>query len=147
MGFDSGKESIFNEASLKVERIHKSQNLINNVRTNLLQFHPDVNKYGYEITITELLSLMFELRGKLSDKNKELCSKWRQLIVDMVEVYKPYEKKIFNTITGEKIQSHLNIDKWKKLREAIFSLEDFIRDLLEEAGYAAPNKAEEEGFD
>ena len=135
-----GKVSNYNEATLKMQRIHDSQRIMNGLRSNMLDVLGD-NKHGYDVFINELLSLLMEVRGKMSTEEKIKMVKWRNLITNLLEVFPPFE--LHKSETGIKYLK-LNCDNWSVLRSAMFELEDFVRDMLESHGLSSPNQDTEE---
>lgn len=140
-----GKESQFNEAMFKMKRIHESQNVINRLRHNLLEFSNDFNKYHYEVIASELLSLLHECYGKMSGEYKELVQLWDKKVNDLFNYFPIYENvrsEGYDTKSGVQ----LNHKNWNIVRESIFHLENFTRDMVEKHGFASPNIEEEEGW-
>ena len=147
METDLGKTSLFNEASLKMKRIDTHQTLVNNLRTNLLNWNPFYLKYNYQIVISEILSLAAEVRGKLSTDEKKDLVLWRDKIIDMQEQTQIYKTKSVETFSDTKNTKEVIWNNWRALRSMIFELEDFVRDLIEEHGLSSPNTEEEALWD
>jgi hypothetical protein len=139
-----GKESTYNEAALKMQRIDMAQKTINMLRTDMLGFDLQINSYNYKIIVNELLSLLQEVRGKLSDDEKRLSILWRDAIILLMERLEVYDKIINTGISGSTNFKRLNKTNWDKLRKSIFALEDFTRDMLELHGMSSPNADGEE---
>ena len=141
---DLGKESTFNEASLKMQRIHESWRIFNTLRINLLAWNPDCSKWNYEVAISFLYNLWYETRGKCKDTEKKLFSDMRNFITDFLEQNYIYEKCYDETFAKPRIRLLLHQENWRKLRDKIFELEDFVRDMQEVHGLSTPNVDDEE---
>jgi hypothetical protein len=144
---DNGLESAFNEASLKMKRIHESQNLINSLNINMLMFNQPANKYNYEVICSEYLNLLQEVWGKLSIKEKEEAKRWRKVLVTFNEVMPIYSESYQDGFKGKRKEVIFNKKNWEVLSEIIFNFGDLIREYLESHGMSAPNKQEEAGWD
>lgn len=134
------KESIFNEAYLKVQRIDTSWRTVNILRTNLLDWNPEYKKWNFEIVISELFSSALETRGKMSDKEKGEFNTLRVEILNDIENKKVYIRTTVNGIVGNRKVLKFNKDNWDELRKKIFALEDFCRDQQEKHGLSTPSK-------
>jgi len=144
---DKGQISNFNEASLKMERIHELQRMLNRLRVNLLAVDIETGQNNYQIFIQCLHSLYSEVRSKCSDKEKKQGNGWRDGIANMIEfvpIIKTYWKE---TREGKQLMSRVDNPSWIKLRDYLFNFEDFIRDMLEEHGMSAPNQEMEALWD
>jgi hypothetical protein len=140
---EEGAISKFNEASLKMIRIHEAQKTLNFLRLNLHYYDTLLGKYNYELMIGELLNLMAEVKSKMSDKEKEEANKWRDKILDMMEDLQ-IKKRSVRIIKGKVQQWEIfNKERWKILRTKIFELEDFIRQMIENHGLSTFNEETE----
>lgn len=143
-----GKESSFNEAALKMQRIHEIQNVINNLRTNLLRFNYECNKYNFEIVVAELISLISEVWGKLSTTEKETAKGWKQDIIKQLETQPIYTHRNSIGMCGRNDRYIIfNSQAWEDLRTKMFDMEDFAREMLEAHNLSAPNTEQEGGYD
>lgn len=136
----SGLISNYNEASLKVLRIHRSQEVINLLRTNLLGKDALTNKYNYEIVISELISLVGEVKSKMSSTEKEMASQWREKIIDMVESSSIQKIILKVGLQGRGLYVKTDRKAWCELRKNIFAMEDFAKDMLDKHGFGSPNQ-------
>ena len=147
MGENEGYESVFNEAALKMKRIHESQNVINSLSVNLLMHNNIVGKRNYEIVCSELITLFHEVSGKLSDKEKIEGKRWRDLLISTLEVKPIYEIEYQDNMDGlSKYEKH-NKKNWEFLRKIIFEFGDLVREYLEKHGMSAPNQESDGGWD
>ena len=144
---EEGYESIFNEAALKMKRIHEEQELINSLMVNLLMHNSSADKYNYEVVISKLFNLLGEVWGKLSVKEKEYSNKWKELLINLLE-YKPvYSIDKHESLEGTKKYIRMNTSNWKVTREVIFRFNDLIKELLEAHGMSGKNETSEAGWD
>jgi len=144
---NEGRESTFNEASLKMERLHDSQKLINSLSINTLMYNPVAGKYNYEVICSEYLNLLHEVYGKLGPAEKKTANRWRDLLIDSLETFQVFSVEYKDSFEGLNKSPKLNNENWKKLRNFIFAFGDHVRDLLEKHGYSSPNAEEEAGWD
>lgn len=156
---DEGVKSIFNEAALKMKRIDASQRNVNEMWLIPLNYIVEKNKYGYEIIASELLNLLGEVWGKLTegkgDKRsskyvkgeKDIAKEHRMKILDFLE-----QKTIFmvvqsNGYSGKRVGSVVNRDNWNELRELMFDFQMLLKEYYEIHEISAPNREEEGGWD
>ena len=139
-----GDRSSYNEAERKMDRLHQSQQRINDCRLNLLS--KDISGlYYYEIMAMELLSLLAEIRGKMSKDEKVTYEKYRldlTLFFDFKNVFESvssagYGKNVLGT--------RLNKENWIELRKMLFKIEDFTRDTLDLRGFSSFNIEDDDG--
>jgi len=141
----SGEKSGYNEADRKMERLHKSQQVINTCRLNLLYFDKDSGLYHYEMIASELLSLLYEIRGKMSKDEREKFNDYRlelTLFFDTKEIFNQFSLESFSS---SKMAKRLNVANWIELRKLLFEIEDFTRDTLDLRGFSAFNIDDDEG--
>jgi len=147
MGEDTGYESAFNEAALKMKRIHESQDVINSMSVNLLMHNYVAEKYNYEIVCAELINLFHEVSGKLSDKEKTEGKRWRDLLIITLEVKPIFTLEYQDGLGERKKYNKHNSENWTFLRKIIFEFGDMIREYLEKHGMSAPNQESDGGWD
>lgn len=147
MSSEEGKISQYNEAQLKMVRIHECQSMVNRLRTNMLGKDYLSNKYNYEVVISELLSLLMEVRGKLTVDEKKKIQWWEEMITKFLEYYPPHTYITNSSFAQSKREFMLNNSNWRILSKVIFDLESFARDMLEEHGYGSFDRDEDEGYD
>jgi hypothetical protein len=147
MGSDIGYESKFNEAALKMKRLHESQDLINSLSVNPLMFNQMVGKYNYEIICSENLTLLQEVWGKLGKTEKVDGERWRTLLITTLEVKPIHTIEYDEGFGGLKKRMKFNDDNWKFLREIMFKFSLIIREYLDKHGMSTPNITDEGGWD
>lgn len=141
MGFEyESKDSSFNEAVLKLDRINQMQDILN--RTRHLIWNRVIDgghkKWGFEIIISCLEGLFLEVAGKLNaGKKGEEDSEMETGLSLRDDCWKAY-----NTI------SNIQPQMWSKKPEAMsglsksfFDFELFLRQMLEVHNMSIPNKA------
>jgi hypothetical protein len=143
----NGSESTFNEAALKMKRIHDSQELINSLMINLLSYNNVAGKYNYEIVCSEYLNLLNEVFGKLSDKERKESLKWRTCLIEFLETKPVFTMVKEDTFDGPRRANKLDKNNWDFIRKFLFDFGDKVRVYLEEHGYSSPNKDEAAGWD
>lgn len=134
------QESIFNEALLKMQRIHTAQEILNNVRINLLAWNEQYGKYNYEVAIANMNSLCYEVYPVMKPNEQKEFYLLRNLTDDLLS-YKPiYEKVKSSNFNGSQNKEKLNESNWNLLKKVMFKFEDFARVQIDSHGYASPKK-------
>lgn len=137
---DDNKETTFNEAVLKMQRIHILQQEINLLRINLLAWNLEYSKYNYDVVISDLISLCYEVRPLMKIEERNEFSLLKELVDDLIS-YKPIFKKInTSNFSGKNNNESIDTNNWNMLRGVIFKFEDFARDQVDIHGLSAPKK-------
>ena len=137
---DINQETTFNEAVLKMQRIHSAQEIINNVRINLLAWNQDYGKYNYEVVISNLISLCYEVAPLMKTAEIKEFHLLRGLLDDLM-TNKPIRENIQSSnLDGVNNKTKLNPENWKVLRNTMFKFEDFARNQVDLHGLSAPKK-------
>lgn len=144
MGEEINK-SLYNEASLKMIRLDRSQSRISDANLNPLSFNDTIGKYGYQIILTELNNLLGEVWGKLKDTNKTKITNIRSMVLDIMELKPIHITNYVNGIAGQSNTLTVNQENWKFLRELLFKYHMEINVLLDEAGYSTLSADDDEG--
>ncbi len=138
---DEVNVSKFNEAALKMLRIHELQRTINTVNANLLAFNPELGRYNYELHLSTNYSLMMEVLPKLkeNDKIKEQTAvlNFYNLIYDNMIKNPIYRSKKIRDGTTI-ISKAPDMDAFNELRQRLVHFEALIRKLLEKHGLGTP---------
>jgi len=140
MGDDTNKETIFNEAVLKMKRIHTTQEIINDLRTNMLAYNPAYLKYNYEVIISNLVSLCYEVCPLMKKNELEEFHLLRKLIDDLLvnrPIYEEINTSNFETAQNKRV---INTTNWQTLRGVMLKFEDFARVQVDLHGLSAPKK-------
>ena len=144
---DKGLQSIFNEAALKMQRIHESQNLINSLNVNLLMFNSSAGKYNYEVVASEYFNLLDEAWGKLDTNGKTEGKKWKKLLMESLETIPIYSVEYEEGFGDKKKITKLNKKNWDIVRSILFDFGTFVREKLEKHGLSGANRDDEvQGF-
>ncbi len=134
------KETTFNEAFLKMQRIHTTQEIINDLRSNMLAYNSFYGKYNYEVIISNLVSLCYEASPLMNNKELQEFHLLRK-IVDDLQINKPiFNKSHSSNFNGSNNKESLNLDNWDILRNLLFKFEDFARLQIDIHGLASPKK-------
>lgn len=153
MEFDADdiKKSKFNEAALKMTRIHKLQDTINICSVDKQGYFIDINKIGiisvgkrnYEVIYECLNQLLMEVYGKLDKKEKESVNQTRNVINEFMRSKNPY--KIITNLSGKPVES-FTLGNWVILEEQLILYEQKIRELLDHHEVSGGNKDDDEGL-
>lgn len=144
MGLD-GETSSYNEAQMKMERLHHHQKTINDCRLSLLKKDYISGLYHYEIMSQELLSLLAEIRGKMDKEEKKKYEDFRLELTLFFDFKNIYEKVSSSGYGKTTYGYNLNRENWIELRKILFALEDFTRDTLDRCGFSSFNVEDDEG--
>jgi len=123
---DEGKLSEYNSAALKMKRLDKILDLINQIRTNLLAFNPDFGRYNYDIIYECYCSLYQEVRPQCSEEEKTEGDKLKDAIKSMLEKYPIHEEKR-QSVYPYKINVNVNQKHWVVLRKWLDQFENLAR--------------------
>lgn len=134
------KESLINEAFLKMQRLHESQRVINMCKLNLLAYNSELGKYYYEIMIMELSNIRSACWSKMKDEDQKYTTKVEWIIQNLIDLLPIYEIMQTDSLSGKKKEKILNKKNWNLLREVILNYEKTIMSVLGKTGYDSPNK-------
>jgi len=140
MGADINLETTFNEAVLKMQRIHAAQEIINEVRINLLAWNVAYSKYNYQVVISSLISLCYEVYPLMKDAEVKEFRLLRSLVDDLQNNKPIFENTNDSNFNGSHNQTKLNEKNWDTLRKVMFQFEDFARGQVDAHGLSAPKK-------
>lgn len=140
MAPETNQETTFNEAVLKMQRIHSAQEIINNVRINLLAWNQEYSKYNYQVVISSLISLCYEVYPLMKPIEKKEFHLLRGLL-DKLQENKPILELVSTSnFNGGSNQPKINEANWKMLSNIMFKFEDFARVQVDLHGLSAPKK-------
>lgn len=134
------QESEFNEATLKMHRIGDAQEIINDLRTNPLAWNPAYLKYNYEVIISNLVSLCYEVFPSMKPDEKKEFELLRTIVDDTISNRPIKEKVQVSSFDGNDIKVRFNKDNWDLLRKVMFKFEDFARQQVDLHGFSNPKK-------
>jgi len=137
---NSNSEGIFNEAALKMKRVDSSWQVINYLRTNMLDKNYIYDKYNYEIIISMLIGLCYEVLDMMKPTEIDQFKFYRREIIIALEEKPVFFKKTYNSLSETKYNNQINKNNWKFIMEVIFQLEDFTRLQLGIHGVSNPKK-------
>jgi len=135
-GEDISSKSSYNEAGFKMQRIDMCQQRISYVNHNLLAFYNEIGDYGYKIKKTELENLKSEVWGKLSEPAKKNCLQYTNMLDSLLKTSPVFENKQISSVGGFKKSSTVNHDNWELFKQVLDRFQEYINELLEEAGYS-----------
>ena len=137
---NTNKETTFNEAVLKMQRINSAQEIINNVRINLLAWNQEYSKYNYQVVISCLISLCYEVYPLMKPIEEKEFYLLRGLLDDIMSNKPIFENVSTLNFNGSNNKSKINEENWKSLRNIMFKFEDFARVQVDVHGLSAPKK-------
>jgi len=132
------KESQFNEAALKMKRIHEAQAMINEHRLRPFEKSKRFpNSYGFEVSKAEILNLFAEASTKLTPNEIE----------SLIKLKLKTEKLMSNLFEIPEDNWEYNSKLKREIIDILFEFELSSRKGLEDHGYGSPNKEAEAGWD
>jgi hypothetical protein len=141
-----GKVSSFNEAALRMRRFDEGQRRITFSMMNLLSFDEFLKKYEYEKAIAEIIGLLNQSFGKMTDDEKKKYFAFRMRSTLLCEMFPVFINKVSNGLSKENYRE-LNKINYINIRQIIFNMQDFLQEVMERAGWSSPNQDKEEGYD
>lgn len=136
-GDETNERATFNEAFLQMRRINEMESMINNIRGIPLQFNTIYNNYNYEIIFSNLCSLLMEVWGKMTTKEKEEADTLRKLIQKIIRMKLVHKSaKDLSTNTTKVVVDN---DTWFKLEDTLIEFEKNIRIYMNKHGLTNPN--------
>lgn len=137
---EEDSKSQFNEAFLKMYRINKLQDAINNSNISPLAWNVNLNVYNYQILFSSLNGLLMEAWSKLNPKEKEDAGNMKSAIESAMKKYPIYETR--KNVAIGKTETKLNKRNWETISKWLFKYEVMVREMLGRTGYDSPNKEE-----
>ena len=132
-----GFTSKFNEAFLKMHRIHKLQDSIIQCSFNLQGYNENVLAFNYQIVLSCVNGIMKEVWGKLTEDEREEVTKKRLAIEGFIKKH-PIHENIKNQ-TNNKSNTRFNKLNWEVLEKYLLEYDLYLRELLTRTGYDSPN--------
>lgn len=124
--------SEFNEAFLKIRRLHELQDEVNRARVNPLLFLPHAQKYGFEVWFQNCNSLLMEVIADLEPDEQATAENLRKAIREHMINHPVFNRKK-NVVSGDKLLP--DNSSWNVLEEYLTKYESLVRTLLARHGY------------
>jgi len=140
--FGELKKSGYNEAQLKITRIHELQRIIDLVSIDPLGFYNDSffkigitfgNKRNYEVAYQCDISLLRECYPKCNDKEKKELLNLKNEIDDLLSKTNPHD--LIHSDLRNEWKSVINPSNWNKIKEKLLKFDLDIRSSLDKHGY------------
>ena len=138
MANDSGKDSMFNEAALKMQRLDELQGILNKLIINALYFDPELKLYSYQLIPGVLNGLYLELSGHLSDIELETAERYRTIINNLLTLKPVYIKKRSVGLSNSKYVVTINRENLRLMNEILFKFQMQLRKWLEKHKLGTP---------
>jgi len=136
------KVSEFNEAALKMMRLDRIQDMLNEIRNFPLAYNVEIGRYNYEVMETLIESLYHEVRPKMNKSEKKKGDEFLNEIESCLFSLPPHEKKR----QGDTNENKLNRRNWKIVKRGLRDFENFVRDKLDTHGFGSPEKDDLSGL-
>lgn len=145
MGYDVTSKSTYNEASFKMARINRSQEILAIVNMDLFRWYDEFGGYGYHIKKTELYNLRSEVWGKMGTTEKEKLNKLFEMYDDVVKLKPVFVFDTINGIEGQRKARRLHEDNAIFMERVLSGIQMYINELLELAGYSTFTAEDDSG--
>ena len=137
-GDDNGKESEWNEASLKSRRLDEVQSLINFYRMNPLGVSD--GKFHYESLLSCISILYGEGRSKYGETEKKEVDNLKGIAEDCLKLMPPHLPVQNSSITGNKMAFVLDHKNYEKFIDILYRFEMKVKDYNDKHGLTTKNK-------
>jgi len=140
--FDAGTEeegsaSKYNEAWLKMRRLHDLQSMINIAGLNPTAFNPELGIYNYQVKVNCCNALLLEVWGKLNEEERHNAVTMKEAIEEKMIKNPIHENK--KDFSKNKTITVLENKNWNVLKGWIFKYETLIKELLTKTKYDSPD--------
>jgi len=135
---DAGKESEWNEASLKARRLHEIQELINCFKLNPMGM--TAGKFNYEWLLMNVTILYGEGRSKYSPKEKTEVDGIKKTCEISLEKCPPHTPVIKQSYSHRHMSYTFNYDSYVRFVNVLEYYENKVKDLNDEHGLTTKNK-------
>ncbi len=125
---EDGKMSGFNAAALKMKRLDRILDSLNQINTNLFAWHEEVGTFNYEYKFRLCNQLYQEVESKLKKKEREEGENMRNAIEKFLEEHQVYKK-----LRGKKNQVLIEHTA-RIIRKWLDKFESLVRQYIDEHG-------------
>lgn len=136
--YGDGDSSDYNEAFLKMHRLDRLQNTINDCSNNPLSYNEEINTFNYELRFSTCNSLLQEIYSKLSEEERKDILALKNAI-EIILIKYPIHSYKSNVITKKK-ELKINNNNWLVIKNWLYKYELKLRDLLDKTGYTTKSK-------
>lgn len=136
------KVSEFNEAALKMMRLDRIQDHLNELWVYPTAYNVELARYNYEIIQSLIESLYQEVRPKMRDEEKKKGEQYIEIIDRYMEEFPPHKEKR----QIEESKKEFDRSNWRKIKKALRTFESFVRHQLDNHGFGSPNKDDVKGL-
>lgn len=126
----------YNDGILQTERIHNLQTNIHMAMTTPLLYDSELGLYGYELAFNQITELFQEAISKLSQDEIDKFNLTRKDIILCIKD-RPVFCLIFDWRTRRNVVTFNDLN-WNELREKLFNLQMYVRQLLSRHKMSAP---------
>lgn len=130
--------SDWNEANLKMKRLHDAQERINFYKRDPKGFTD--GKFNYVWWIKDIDVLLGEGKAKYDKEEKEKAERIKAIIDGRLRLYPPQSVISIGTSGGNKKGYKINDENYNILLELIESYEDLVKDFNDRHGLSTKNK-------
>lgn len=136
-----GRVSEWNEATLKVVRLHEIQGTINLLKMDPLGMTD--GKFNYVWLANNVDALYGEGYSKYSRGEREKVDKIRKMVFECLKYFPPHEESVEESLAGEKKTFNLNKKNFDMLMELIEAFVREVKDANDKHGLTTKNRTTE----
>lgn len=136
------KKSEFNEAALKMMRLDRIQDKLNELWVYPTAYNVDTGKYNYEIIQSLIESLFQEVRPKMRDEEVTKGESFVDIVDNCLENLPPHQ----DIKEGESSDKRFNRENWRIVKKTLRKFESFVRGQLDRHGFGSPEKEDLSGL-
>jgi hypothetical protein len=130
--------SDWNEANLKMKRLHEAQERINYYKRDPQAFTE--GKFNYEWWFKDVDVLLGEGKAKYSGDEQKKCERLKKIIEGKFNLQPPHKRIIFGTASGKTNGFKINPQEYTNVISLIESLEDVVKTYNDKHGLSTKNK-------
>ena len=134
----AGKVSEWNEATLKVIRLHDIQSTINILKMDPLTRNN--GKFNYEWLAKAVDSLYGEGYSKYTEKERTKVDRIRKLMLDILKYTPPHKQILIEGHSKQKKSYVLNNNSFERLMEIVEMFERIVKDYNDDHGLTTKNR-------
>lgn len=133
-----GNTSDWNEANLKMKRLHDAQERINYYKRNPKAMAD--GKFYYEWWLKDVDVLLGEGKAKYSPDETKKADKIKYIVTEYLRLFPPHSNYTIGTMSGSKKCFKFDDNKYVKLIGLIETYEDLVKDYNDKHGLSTKNK-------
>ena len=135
---DEGRTSEWNEANLKMKRLHDIQERLNYFKCNPKGILED--RFHYEHILMQLINLYDEGISKYKKSERAICDKFKELLFLSLKECPPFIPINDETMAGKKNGFHFIDSNFNRFMDMLSQFERTVKDYNDAHGLSTKNK-------